>query len=149
MNRPILTLLALTTILGCEHPIDQRDFNPHSSAGIIPKPPPPKPEPPPPTLPPLIEIPQDAAPQQWQTPLTQMAKAAIQRRSNVLFIVDCLVPMKKNIDKDVMTLDQVVDKMGKPVTQSLLDGGVPQSQIEMSAMPDPDVKEAVVRVYVQ
>ncbi|MGE4521730.1 MAG: hypothetical protein AB7D19_04470 [Acetobacter sp.] len=149
------TLLALT---GCKL-VDQKTFNPQ--AGVPPKPyvPPARPAPPPP--PPLIAMVAGTPEADWKPQVQDMARRALARKPTALFTVRCLVPpgtpvappaevKGRSAEGAVPTaLITLASGDGRAVMQALMDAGVPQTQVEMTAMPDSTVTKPTVRVYVR
>ncbi|GBR37095.1 hypothetical protein AA0475_0354 [Acetobacter peroxydans] len=149
------TLLALT---GCKL-VDQKTFNPQ--AGVPPKPyvPPARPAPPPP--PPLIAMVAGTPEADWKPQVQDMARRALARKPTALFTVRCLVPPGSPVvppaDVEGRSAEGAVPTAlitlasgdGRAVMQALMDAGVPQTQVEMTAMPDSTVTKPTVRVYVR
>ncbi|MBO1328720.1 hypothetical protein OQ496_10220 [Acetobacter suratthaniensis] len=157
-----LTALPLSFVLlsltGCKL-VDQKTFNPH--AGVPPRPyvPPARPGRPP--APPLIELVAGTPEADWKAQVQDIARRALARKPEALFVVRCLVPPGpavppptykegSNAERFVSTaLIALASGDGRAVMQALMDAGVPQAQVEMTAMPDSTVTKPTVRVYVR
>ncbi|MFT9067718.1 MAG: hypothetical protein ABF420_06700 [Acetobacter syzygii] len=144
--RVALAICLLTGMAGCKL-VDQKTFN--HSAGVEPKPYIPPPPPGPPPVPPLIELVAGTPQTQWKAPVDQIAREALSRKKDVLFVVSCLVPPQANQDNEQSALLELVQHDGRAVMQELIDAGAPEPQVEMSAMPDSSVTKPTVRVYVR
>lgn len=144
--RAALAICLLTGTAGCKL-VDQKTFNP--SAGVEPKPYIPPPPPGPPPVPPLIELVSGTPQADWKGPVDQIAQQALTRKKEVLFVVNCLVPAQASQDAEQSALLELVQHDGRAVMQELIDAGVPEPQVEMSAMPDSSVTKPTVRVYVR
>lgn len=155
--RVALAVGLLGGMAGCKL-VDQKTFNPQ--AGLEPKPYIPPPPPGPPPVPPLIELVAGTPQAEWQAPVEQIAHRALARKQEVLFVVSCLVPPQAGQapvaqddpaaqEAEQSALLALVQHDGHAVMQALIDAGVPQTQVEMSAMPDSAVTKPTVRVYVR
>ncbi|WP_338333099.1 hypothetical protein [Acetobacter sp. LMG 32666] len=149
--RAALAICLLTGMAGCK-PLDQRTFDPSASVEPQPYIPPPPPGPPP--VPPLIELVAGTPQAEWKAPVDQIARKALARKKEVLFVVSCLVPQQTEPDQagqeaEQTALQTLVQHDGHAVMQELIDAGAPEAQVEMSAMPDSSVTKPTVRVYVR
>lgn len=154
--RVVLAMGLMAGMAGCKL-LDQKTFNPQ--AGVEPKPYIPPPPPGPPPVPPLIELVAGTPQAQWKGPVEQIAHKALARKKEVLFVISCLVPPQAAPDSsgsdqagqaaEQSALLALVQHDGHDVMQALMDAGVPQTQVEMSAMPDSAVTKPTVRVYVR
>ena len=146
--RVVLAIGLMGGMTGCKL-LDQKTFN--SQAGVEPKLHIPPPPPGPPPVPPLIELVADTPQAEWKAPVEQIAHKALARKKEVLFVVKCLVPPQATPDQaaEQAALLALVQHDGHAVMQTLIDAGVPQTQVEMSAMPDSAVTKPTVRVYVR
>ena len=149
---------ALLALTGCKL-VDQKTFNPQ--AGVPPKPYVPPAPPAAPPAPPLIELVAGTPEDEWKTQVQDIARRALARKPEALFVVRCLVPpgppvpppagtQGSNAQAAVPTaLITLASGDGHAVMQALMDAGVPQAQVEMTAMPDSTVTKPTVRVYVR
>jgi hypothetical protein len=97
----------------------------------------------------------------WKPQVQDMARRALARKPTALFMVRCLVPpgtpvappaevKGRSAEGAVPTaLITLASGDGRAVMQALMDAGVPQTQVEMTAMPDSTVTKPTVRVYVR
>ncbi|MBB6457664.1 MULTISPECIES: hypothetical protein [Acetobacter] len=141
-----LSVCLLAGMVGCK-PLDQRTFDP--SASVEPKPYIPPPPPGPPPVPPLIELVAGTPQVEWKAPVDQIAHRALARKKEVLFVVSCLVPPQAGQEAEQTALQNLVQHDGHAIMQELVDAGVPEAQVEMSAMPDSSVTKPTIRVYVR
>jgi hypothetical protein len=97
----------------------------------------------------------------WKPQVQDMARRALARKPTALFTVRCLVPPGSPVvppaDVEGRSAEGAVPTAlitlasgdGRAVMQALMDAGVPQTQVEMTAMPDSTVTKPTVRVYVR
>ena len=105
-------------------------------------------------MPPLIELVAGTPKAEWQAPVDQIARKALARKKEVLFVISCLVPSQAEQgqagqEAEQAALQELVQHDGHAVMQELVDAGAPETQVEMSAMPDSSVTKPTVRVYVR
>lgn len=128
-------------------PLDQRTFNPRASRRPAVYIPPPPPGPPP--IPPLIQLVAGTSEQEWGGPVRAIVRKALDRKPNILFQVQALVPPGGDADTTRLALSRLVSSDAQAVTDAIVAAGASPAQVEMSAMPDSTVTQPTIRVYVR
>lgn len=144
--RPLAILSCLAVLAGCKL-VDQRTFD--HSAGRAPVPAAAKvtaqgPAP----IPPLYVVQAGALETDWQSGLHDAARAALERKANVLFTVESVVPSSGSPDQQAAALQAAVASLGRPVAEALTADGAQPAQIEMTAVSEPSLRNSEVRVFV-
>ncbi|MXV43817.1 hypothetical protein GS501_01955 [Saccharibacter sp. 17.LH.SD] len=132
-------------VVGCS-PLDQRTFDPR--AGTPPKPyiapvvaPTPKA--------PFLQIMEGTPESDYAAPVETATKAALARKSNILFIIQGIAPMQSTPDKQLQILSDLTQNLVVPVAKRIQAAGALPIQIEMRASTDSTVSHAMVRVNVR
>lgn len=140
--------LPLLVLADCA-PIDQRFFNPDAGQ-------PPKPYIPVKTVQNNVNRPAaflqiiEGTPEEDYGPAIDSAvKIALQRKRNILFIVQGLAPMQDTSDAQAKALVDLTENLATPVAARILKAGAAPVQIEMQAATDPAIHQAMVRVNVR
>lgn len=146
LNFFYLTALFLT-FNGCA-PLDQRYFDPQ--AGISPmahlkhsdeKKPLPKKS--------FIEVIEGTSEQTYGASVETAAKIALQRKSNILFIVESIIPQEATPEKQIAHFEKMNKDLLLPISQHLITAGVQPIQIDMRTLTDPALTQGIVRIYVK
>ena len=104
--------------------------------------------PPVPAIPPLITIRYTVPDPAYEDALRVAVDAARQRKPDVLFRVQTVVPAHGGADDQVQAA-RVASTAGKQVADAIAAHGVDIGQIELAASADPTVRLQEVRVFVQ
>ncbi|MCQ8241643.1 hypothetical protein [Rhizosaccharibacter radicis] len=144
-------LLACSLVLvgGCKL-VDQRTFNPSANR---PPPPPVLPAGPPgrapAPVPPLAAIPEGAPPESWKAALSGVARAALDRKPNVLFRVISRVPTRGGPDAQATALASAGKGTAQQVADVLTAAGAAPAQVELSGESVPGLTGPDVQVFVK
>lgn len=132
-------------LAGCEL-VDQRTFNPRASR-------PPRviytPAPVIPPVPPLIELVAGTPRAEWSGPVRSVVRQALDRKPNILFLVEAVAPPQQDGTATQALLSRLVGTDGQSIADEIVAAGASPSQVEMSAMPDSTVTGPRIRVYVR
>lgn len=138
-----LLILLLPAIAGCRL-IDQRSFNPAAPGSFTmrsangPDVPP---------VPALITIRYSEPEPDYQAALKVAVDAARERKPDVLFHVETVIPATGSPDEQVQAA-RLASTSGREVADAIVADGADIGQVELAASADPGVKGREVRVYV-
>ncbi|QDH16529.1 hypothetical protein [Swingsia samuiensis] len=143
---PLATALLLAStpfITGCNL-VDQRTFNPN--AGKPPQPYIPPAPPAPPAKPPFLRIEAGTSEHDYAPIIKRAVKAALERKENVLFLVQARVPVQADPAAQAKALTQATQFELEPVAHQINAAGAQPIQIEMQAITDPNTSHDFIQV---
>lgn len=141
-------ILIILTLASCA-PLDQRYFDPQ--AGRPPKALSLKPK----TLPNMvpkksfIEIVEGTSEENYGPEVEKAAKIALERKKDILFIVESVIPASPTPDQDLAHLESLNKNLLLPVTHHLRAAGAQPIQIDMRSETDMTLHQAMIRINVR
>lgn len=141
-----LALSGLSGLNGCA-PIGQRTFDPEAGRPpqvALPPEPPPKPG-----KRPFIEIMDGTPDEDYAQALDKAVRLALTRKPNILFVVEAAAPMQAAPAAQVKILQGLTRRLALPVGNRIIAAGAEPIQLDMRAVTDPLLKQAVVRINVR
>lgn len=145
LSLPLLFSLVGLGFQGCA-PLDQRTFDPNAGKPPqvhVTQPMPPKKQPP------FLQVVEGTPESDYAGPIEKATKIALNRKPNVLFIVQGIAPMQNTPDKQAQTLNNLTQHLAVPVTNHIVAAGARPVQIDMRVATDPTAHQAMVRINVR